>query len=164
MTTYERRPLSDAVQSLKFLLAGNATITVVSKKTGTRYTFSVKKAKCRVHSGNGRTNLSAMNSCDDCKKADMYFVSLLAGPDNTSDFQYLGIIDSNGFRLTGKSRMNDSSTPVKAFRFTFENLVACNIPEVLEIWHEGRCGRCGRKLTVPSSIESGFGPECQNYI
>jgi len=23
-----------------------------------------------------------------------------------------------------------------------------------------RCGRCGRVLTVPESVESGFGPEC----
>jgi len=30
----------------------------------------------------------------------------------------------------------------------------------LEIWHEGRCGRCNRKLTVPASIALGIGPEC----
>jgi hypothetical protein len=30
----------------------------------------------------------------------------------------------------------------------------------LEFWHEGRCGRCGRRLTVPDSIASGYGPEC----
>jgi hypothetical protein len=28
------------------------------------------------------------------------------------------------------------------------------------VWHEGSCARCGKKLTVPESIESGFGPEC----
>jgi hypothetical protein len=32
------------------------------------------------------------------------------------------------------------------------------------VHHEGRCGRCGRTLTVPESIESGFGPECINYV
>ena len=26
---------------------------------------------------------------------------------------------------------------------------------------KGKCGRCGRKLTVPSSIESGLGPHCK---
>ena len=31
-------------------------------------------------------------------------------------------------------------------------------------WHEGRCGRCGRKLTVPESIEAGYGPECINLV
>jgi hypothetical protein len=34
----------------------------------------------------------------------------------------------------------------------------------VEFWHEGKCGRCNRKLTVPSSIESGFGPECINHV
>jgi hypothetical protein len=38
------------------------------------------------------------------------------------------------------------------------------VPDGLEVWHEGRCGRCNRKLTVPASIESGFGPECINYV
>jgi hypothetical protein len=30
--------------------------------------------------------------------------------------------------------------------------------------HEGKCGRCGRLLTVPSSIESGIGPECSKIM
>jgi hypothetical protein len=34
------------------------------------------------------------------------------------------------------------------------------LPECIEIWHEGKCGKCGRQLTVPSSIETGIGPEC----
>ena len=29
----------------------------------------------------------------------------------------------------------------------------------LEVWHEGRCGKCGRKLIVPESIARGIGPE-----
>ncbi|MGQ4872128.1 MAG: DUF6011 domain-containing protein, partial [Candidatus Thorarchaeota archaeon] len=32
------------------------------------------------------------------------------------------------------------------------------LPEKVRIWHEGKCGRCGRRLTVPESIESGYGP------
>ena len=38
------------------------------------------------------------------------------------------------------------------------------LPEQLEFWHAGRCGRCGRRLTVPASIASGFGPECAGRI
>jgi hypothetical protein len=29
--------------------------------------------------------------------------------------------------------------------------------EQIKIYHEGKCARCGRPLTVPESIESGFG-------
>ena len=32
--------------------------------------------------------------------------------------------------------------------------------ETVQVWHEGRCGKCGRKLTVPESLTSGLGPEC----
>jgi hypothetical protein len=34
------------------------------------------------------------------------------------------------------------------------------LQDFVEVWHEGTCGKCGRALTVPSSIENGLGPEC----
>ena len=34
------------------------------------------------------------------------------------------------------------------------------LPKECEIWHEGCCMRCGKRLTVPASIELGFGPDC----
>lgn len=37
-------------------------------------------------------------------------------------------------------------------------------PETFQFWHEGRCARCGRRLTVPDSIATGFGPECAAAI
>ncbi len=30
--------------------------------------------------------------------------------------------------------------------------------------HEGRCGRCGRTLTVPESVTEGIGPECRKIM
>jgi uncharacterized protein DUF6011 len=30
----------------------------------------------------------------------------------------------------------------------------------VEVWHEGRCGRCARVLSVPASIMIGLGPDC----
>ena len=34
------------------------------------------------------------------------------------------------------------------------------LEDYIELWHEGRCGKCGRVLTVPTSISTGFGPDC----
>lgn len=34
------------------------------------------------------------------------------------------------------------------------------LPEGIEIFEEDRCGRCGRALTDPVSVERGIGPEC----
>jgi hypothetical protein len=136
--------LASAVAALEFIFAGNAYFTVRSLKTGTRYTFRVAEAK-RDENNNWKK---------------MWFVSLLAGPKNTSDYVYLGAIRDDVFRLTRASKMNEDSTPVKAFRWVFEALQRGGMPHNCEIWHEGRCGRCGRMLTVPESIERGIGPEC----
>lgn len=134
----ETKQFDDAVKAFLFVLAGKSTMTFVSKATGKRLTFKVTKAQ------NG----------------DIFFVSLLTAPDT---YTYVGIItsgDNSTLKLTAKSKFTDDSDPVKAFRWTYGNLRRLVLPEQVEVWHEGKCGRCGRKLTVPSSIESGFGPEC----
>jgi hypothetical protein len=39
------------------------------------------------------------------------------------------------------------------------NKLKTNKTTEFEVWHEGKCGKCGRALT-PSSILTGIGPEC----
>jgi hypothetical protein len=129
------------IQMLMF--AGNATLTFESQKTGKYYTFNIRASKA------------------DFKDKRVYFVSLLHGPENTSDFAYLGIInkDTMYFDLTGKSRYTEDSIAVKAFRYTFDKL-RNQQPMSVNIYHEGKCAKCGRKLTTPESIRNGIGPEC----
>lgn len=38
------------------------------------------------------------------------------------------------------------------------------LPEGYEIRHAGRCCRCGRTLTVPTSIDMGLGPVCADKV
>lgn len=38
------------------------------------------------------------------------------------------------------------------------------LPPNYGMFHAGRCGRCGRLLTTPESIESGLGPDCITKI
>jgi hypothetical protein len=38
------------------------------------------------------------------------------------------------------------------------------LPADIEVWHEGNCRRCRRKLTVPASIELGLGPNCATEV
>jgi hypothetical protein len=124
-----------------FILAGNAIFTVRSKATQTRFTYKVQQsdpAKCRPG------------------MMPVYFVSLLNGADNTGDFAYIGTIFADGFRVTRKSRVAASAPSAIAFSWLMKHLEDARV----EVWHEGRCGRCGRTLTVPESIESGIGPIC----
>lgn len=127
----------------EFVTAGRAVFTVSGPDA--RFTFKIKFKK-------GTNGFK-----------DAYFVSLLTGPNNTEDFTYLGMLDAeNGMvRLTDKSRHNDDSRPVKAIRWAVKTIWSnLQIPDGYRIQHEGRCGRCGRALTVPESIDSGIGPEC----
>lgn len=133
---------------LRFVLGGNATFTVLSESTQVRFTY---KVVARKRNNDGKT---------------IHFVSLLRGQDNVHDYAYMGcIIDEKKFILTQKSQMSDKATSVVAFRWMFGHLIAHDsLPKGARFYHEGRCGRCGRKLTVPESIESGFGPECGGRI
>jgi hypothetical protein len=142
--------LKTATNTKAFIFAGNAYFTVRSLKTGTRYTYRVNRAKC---------SRCGKEDCN-CWAYPTYFVSLLSGPDNTGDYTYLGMIRENVFRLTRASKMTDDSRPVKAFRWVIERIIRGELPPFTELWHEGRCGRCGRMLTVPESVERGIGPEC----
>jgi hypothetical protein len=142
----EIKMFSNAADVKAYTLAGNATLTLTSEKTGARYTFKVSQAKD-----------------DDGAPKEMWFVGLLVGPDNYSDYRYMGVLAGcqKMFKLTGKSKYTPDSIPVKAFEFFWNRIVEERMPPQMEIRHSGNCGRCGRKLTVPESVDSGLGPECR---
>lgn len=98
------------------------------------------------------------------------FVSLLTGPDNLSDFTYLGILDelTGGVRLTRASKLPAEAWPVRLLSHVCKAIFQDRGSEIeragFAVHHEGRCGRCGRRLTVPESITTGLGPECAGRI
>ena len=135
----------------RFMLAGNATFTVVSKKTGTRFTFKVTKPEPTPQYPN-----------------PIHFVKVLTGNQNETDYTYLGQITSRGGMTTyqhgRKSPIGAAAPSALAFAwFAGQVLQGKDAPGV-EVYHAGKCGRCGRKLTVPESITSGFGPECLSLV
>jgi hypothetical protein len=121
-----------------YALAGRATITMVGKSA--RFTYRIKQAM------------------KDDKPVDMWFVSLLTGPDNYQDYQYIGVLrgEEAKFGLTAKSKLSSDAPGVQAMIWISRNWESL----AMEVWHEGVCGRCGRKLTVPESIALGIGPVC----
>lgn len=36
-----------------------------------------------------------------------------------------------------------------------------SLPNIVHVLHNGRCSRCGRKLTDPESLRTGIGPTCR---
>lgn len=132
--------LSDAKA---FALAGNAILTLQSTRTGTHYTYKIRQAT---------------DQATQKPQAGVYFVNLLTqGSADGDGFTYLGLIRRGEFTLTAKSRLGVSTGPVAAFRFFYSST---ELHPELVVRHEGRCGRCGRTLTVPESIDRGIGPDC----
>jgi hypothetical protein len=101
---------------------------------------------------------------------DAYFLYLLTGPDNQNDYTYLGKVGWNKGEvfLSDKSAMPGESWPVKIARKTLVRLWQGEQATIeatgWKVHHEGRCGRCAAPLTVPASVESGYGPECIKYV
>lgn len=126
-----------------FVFAGNATFTLVSKKTGARYTYRIARAK-----GEGEQR--------------PWFVSVLVGPDNGRNYRYVGTVwpDRKVYVHGKKARIGRDAPSVKGVAWFLDRLADGASIDKIEFWHEGTCGRCGRRLTVPSSIATGMGPVC----
>lgn len=125
-----------------FVLAGNSRFTIVSRKSGTRFTYRVRASDNR----------------------SVFFVSALTGADNESAYSFFATIFPDGLRFGRKSKLAESAPSVAAFRWFYGAIAAGVLPDTVEFYHEGRCGRCGRALTVPESIASGIGPECASRM
>ena len=141
---------TEAKHALSYIRAGKGTITLRSRATGNRFTYK----------------LTLKENDNPGPRGNPVFVKLLTGSDNNSDYAYLGqfFTGQNVYWHGKKSRIGHDAPGAKAFDWSFQQLSKGHLPEQLEIWHGGCCGRCGRKLTVPESVQSGFGPECVQKV
>jgi hypothetical protein len=137
-------------RALGFMLAGNCRVTFLNTETGNRFTYRIRQSEQQ----------------DGDTRPPVHFVQLLNGPDNETMFTYMGtIFGRRNFKHTKRSKVGEDTPSFKVFQWVWRHLESgSRLPDKIEIWHEGRCGRCGRALTVPSSIELGIGPECASQM
>ena len=128
----------------RFMHEGNAILTVANETSGRRFTFRLTEGKL---------------------KDKTLFVRVLSGPDNYVNYSLIGKVD--GFTFTPAQSPDLHQPSIKAFAWLYRTLAKVNHqgtwldwPKPVKLFHVGRCGRCGRRLTVPESIRSGIGPEC----
>jgi hypothetical protein len=146
-----RGQLTTAEAVRRFANAGNATLTLVSKTTGARFTYKIQAP----YNDEGKR--------DDASQ--MRFVKVLTGADNESAYSYLGYLRRDLYIHGGaKAKVGRDTPSAKAFEWAWQRFVKDTMPESLEVWHEGKCAACGRKLTVPSSVATGFGPDCAERL
>ena len=137
--------LTQKVMSTKakdFFFAGKAIVTLKNIHTGNRFTYKVTKAR-------GDKNI--------------HFISVFVGTDNTNPYAYsfIGtVFEHNSFKYSSKAKMPLKAKPVAIINTFLSFLSNNSLPKGVEMWHEGKCGCCGRRLTVPESISSGFGKLC----
>jgi len=63
------------------------------------------------------------------------------------------------------SAVSEDDPKAKGFAWVWKRLQARHpFPPSVQFWHEGRCGRCGRLLSNPDSIQRGLGPECAGLM
>jgi hypothetical protein len=144
LLSHQAGVLPDAASVRRFITGGNATITLRNRESGERRTVKFTKPR------------------DPRPGACPIFAKFMIGPDNEESFQYIGVVWDKAGSLVWVPKRNGG--PAKIIEWLIGRLNAGDLGSKVEVWHEGRCGRCGRKLTVPESIASGFGPECINFI
>lgn len=134
----------------QFVIAGKATFTLASKKSGKHLTFKVSAGKNRE---TGKTDFDGPR-----------FVSVMTGSDNESSFTFIGTIFRDGaFRPGQRSSIPASDSRVAGFSWLWKNIDALPT-EQADFLPACNCCRCGRKLTNPTSVELAIGPECREML
>lgn len=135
---------NDAMAAQAYITAGRARLTIVSERTGNRFTYKLRQSKD--------------------KKVNFLYV--FSDPNSEHGYTYAGMIGQDlTLKQTAKSKVAKSDTSWIAFDFMWKWVSQGNaIPDGLQVWHEGCCGRCGRHLTDPVSIQRGIGPECASKM
>jgi Family of unknown function (DUF6011) len=132
----------------QFILGGRAILTMVGKSS--RFTFRIRRA----------------DPTDQHPNPDLYFVSVMTGTDNEGSYTYLGILDrhTGAIRPTRNTKMPTTDPAFVAASWAFPAIFQWGRLPGGQVLHAGRCGRCARLLTDPTSIRMGFGPECADKL
>ena len=143
-------PLTDLAAARRFLVAGHAIFTMVSKLTGKSITYKARALPKHP------------------KYGPAIGVSYLVGSENTdeSSYKYLGTlreVDADA-ALTFKAKNPEvRGASLEGIEWLVRVMNANNVESFakgVEFLHAGRCAVCGRLLTTKASILTGIGPKC----
>lgn len=143
MSNYMSHTFDNVKAANRYMFGGNAVVTVQSVVTNKHYTYRIWTKKDDTSFGDNRTPL--------------YFVGVRAG----ERYRYIGYIKDDELRAGNKGTPGADS--FKAFQWLLRQVTTrhrLDIHPQMILRHEGTCGRCGRQLTHPESLNSGIGPVC----
>lgn len=117
------------------ITAGNALLTFESIKTGKHHTFHFSEHK------------------DD--QGTFYSVR--------ANNKIIGHIKDMALHYFPRTKV--PSPEQGAMAWIWRNVLSPHkLEKYLRVYHNGRCAKCGRKLTTPESINRGLGPDCFESI
>ena len=127
--------------------AKGTTMTIVNDATEKRVTIRFRRPK-----GFDKTVL----------------VDVMTGSDNETSFKFVGSVPLSGPLTYSQSKwakapQEKAEFAMTVLNWTFRAIQAGDLKTV-RVLHEAKCARCGRKLTVPESIDSFMGPECRGHL
>ena len=130
----------DTHDTHRFIFAGHAVFTLKSLVSGKHFTYMV------------------------LNQDQTFKVFLKVGSENFQRMGNIPISRRDDLVLPDWSRFSDDTPSVRALRWFLVHLGTGHMPDSVNFYHAGRCGRCGRELTTPESIERGLGPVCEGLI
>lgn len=135
--------LTDIDLIQKFITGGEAHFTIVNTQAKKRFTY-------RIQASNGEGPVS-------------HFVSAMTGKSNEASYKYIGhiFLDDSKYVTGKKSKLPPTNDAVTTWEWFYNILQDDRIAPHFQFWHEGRCCRCGKRLTTPRSIKLGIGPWCE---
>lgn len=143
----------------EFLTAGNALFTI---EPAAKF---VAATNCNPH-----YTFKIVHKPASDRWPESWLVCMLIGPDNENDYVCVAKLDARygHVNLTRNSKLTPATTAYQILQRVVARIFAGEQKAIEDagwkVHHEGRCGRCGRTLTVPESIESGIGPDCASRM
>lgn len=148
ITDYRKITLDRA---LEFMLAGQAEFKIVSGKTGKEFYYRIIKKKANEYNGEFSNK----------------FIYWLYGGESFESIKYLGSIfydkDSDELKfskgLAGSGYRN--SKIVISILYLLNKVYKGKFNTNIQIYHNNKCGKCGRQLTDVRSIITGLDINCK---
>lgn len=143
-----RRGLIQLDRALMYMLAGKSEFILHSSKTNQDFTYRLTRKTSK-----------------DSKEGDnkyIYFLNVKMG----HQWVYAGVLwfdlENGNYRFAKgqKGQIDASDINIRSLLFVMNKLQINQIPMYCSVFHTGKCGLCGKKLTTPESILTGLGPSC----
>lgn len=135
----------------RFLFGGACKTTLISTKTGTQFTYTIR-----------------VNAKEDSKSNQrMYFITVMQEDES---FLYAGFIrvDFKTKQLTytkgTKGNYRADTPPIKALMWALKRALNEQSLEAIHICHWDVCAICGKPMTSGEGENTGIGPNCRKRM